>query len=742
MPSRTRIFLLTCAVALLAALPASAHAAAWVGHQSVPTVNGRTQQPAVAQIGVDDAGNAVLVTKVDKGPPQYAQLASRPVGGDWSAAQELGSIPSGTGGPSLAVDPAGNALIVFVNSDSTAPCTGVANACLHVVSRSPAGVVTTEALVANGGTAMFDPAVALDPRGTGDALIAWRITPTAGNNRMQAIQGTIGGAWPATGSNIGATTTSTISSPRAAIDGQGRPLVMYLQSVTGFNDVMSAATSARNTWIAPVSRANSSITGFSSLFLKTNRAGDIDAAWSGQDASGKLIQTMSWSDATGSFPAPAVTITTALTTHNLVGPRVETAADGEAVAVWMDDFTSTTSVRAVMAAVRSGGTWSSATPIDPNTVDPSGPATAIDAAGNVTAVWHNATTGTQRYAVHPHGGSFGGAQDGLPATLAPIAAADAAGHVHAAWALGSTAVDTAVFDQVAPTLGTVTVAPTDALTGVAVQFDGSATDTWSGPVTLHWDFGDGQSADGASVAHAFDSAGSFAPKLVATDAAGNTATVSSAVQVSPSPVIGKPGLARPIAGKTVNLEPVTGTVLVKVPGAGDFVPLTSPTQVIDGAIIDARKGRVRITIDNGRGGYDTAEFYGGVFRFTQPKVKPGQLWFANLYLYGGSFTGCPRAPRNPKIASASKRRAKKQQTQSVRHLWGTGHGAFRTVGRFSAATVRGTTWLTDDRCNGTLTKVATGKVGVRDFVLNKTVVITKGKSYFAQPKTAKAAKKR
>jgi hypothetical protein len=177
---------------------------------------------------------------------------------------------------------------------------------------------------------------------------------------------------------------------------------------------------------------------------------------------------------------------------------------------------------------------------------------------------------------------------------------------------------------------------------------------------------------------------------------------------------------------------------VKIPGSNQFVPLVAPTQIQNGVIIDARKGRVRITIDNGRGGLDTAEFYGGVFKFTQPKAKPGQTWFANLYLYGGSFKGCPAAPKSPKIATLSRTRAKKQgQGKSVRHLWGSGEGAFRTVGRYSSATVRGTTWLTDDRCNGTLTKVTAGKVGVRDFVRKKTIVIKKGKSYFAGPKLRK-----
>jgi hypothetical protein len=164
------------------------------------------------------------------------------------------------------------------------------------------------------------------------------------------------------------------------------------------------------------------------------------------------------------------------------------------------------------------------------------------------------------------------------------------------------------------------------------------------------------------------------------------------------------------------------------------VPLVTPAQIRTGSIIDARKGRVRITIDNGRGGLDTADFYAGIFKFTQPKGKAGQTWFADLYLYGGSFKGCPRAPRNPKVATLSAKKAKKPSpARSVRHLWGSGEGAFRTVGRFSSATVRGTTWLTDDRCNGTLTRVTSGKIGVRDFVKKRTIVVKAPKRYFAGP---------
>jgi len=223
-----------------------------------------------------------------------------------------------------------------------------------------------------------------------------------------------------------------------------------------------------------------------------------------------------------------------------------------------------------------------------------------------------------------------------------------------------------------------------------------------------------------------------APRVdaTATDRCTNQAGASFVASVGFAPIAGK--TFAPIAGKTFNAEPISGIVLVKGVHARRFVRLTKPSQLTIGAIIDARKGRVRITIDNGRGGFDTADFYEGVFKLTQPPVKKGRTWFADLFLYGGSFKGCPEAPKSPKLAALAKARS---PHRSIRHLWGSGHGAFRTVGRFSSATIRGTTWLTDDKCNGTLTKVTAGKVGVRDFVLKKTIVVKKGKSYFAKPRS-------
>jgi hypothetical protein len=46
--------------------------------------------------------------------------------------------------------------------------------------------------------------------------------------------------------------------------------------------------------------------------------------------------------------------------------------------------------------------------------------------------------------------------------------------------------------------------------------------------------------------------------------------------------------------------------------------------------------------------------------------------------------------------------------------------------------VRGTIWLTKERCDGTLTQVTRGVVSVRDLTARKTVTVRAGRSYLAR----------
>ena len=73
----------------------------------------------------------------------------------------------------------------------------------------------------------------------------------------------------------------------------------------------------------------------------------------------------------------------------------------------------------------------------------------------------------------------------------------------------------------------------------------------------------------------------------------------------------------------------------------------------------------------------------------------------------------------------------------MRQLWGVGKGKFRTKGKYAAASIRGTQWLTQDRCDGTLVRVTQGSVQVRDFVKGINRVVNAGSRYLAATRPPK-----
>ena len=165
-------------------------------------------------------------------------------------------------------------------------------------------------------------------------------------------------------------------------------------------------------------------------------------------------------------------------------------------------------------------------------------------------------------------------------------------------------------------------------------------------------------------------------------------------------------------------------MLVKLKGTTKFVPLDVTKGIPVGSEVDARNGHVTLTsIPKPARQPETAEFWDGIFKVTQ---KGGVTDLA----LSEKLTGCPKTKKKAK-QSLAEAAAKKPKT---RKLWGNGKGAFRTTGKYSAATVRGTEWLVQDTCTTTLTKVKVGVVSVNDFVKKKNILVKKGKSYTAKPK--------
>ncbi len=173
-----------------------------------------------------------------------------------------------------------------------------------------------------------------------------------------------------------------------------------------------------------------------------------------------------------------------------------------------------------------------------------------------------------------------------------------------------------------------------------------------------------------------------------------------AVVIAQSP---PPVALQPVLGHAVVVEPVSGRVLVQPASRGPFIVLKGARVLAVGSTIKATDGRVRLSVARDRAGHvSRAEFFRGQFEVADQTAK-----LTTLRLSGSSF----------RRACGKAQAASRGHGHPVRRLWGDGHGHFQTRGRYSAATVRGTRWLTEDRCDGTLTRVERGVVEVEDFTV-------------------------
>jgi CSLREA domain-containing protein len=174
----------------------------------------------------------------------------------------------------------------------------------------------------------------------------------------------------------------------------------------------------------------------------------------------------------------------------------------------------------------------------------------------------------------------------------------------------------------------------------------------------------------------------------------------------------QPQVPPPVAGETVNVFTKSGTVRVRLPGSDEYFDLNDVQQIPVGSTIDTTKGKVTFQA----AGKSKAWFYKGLFKFRQPHGKKPLTTL--------SLTGKLQCGGSGKATAAAKKKK--------RRLWGDGKGKFRTKGKHSAATVVGTKWFVEDRCNGTLTRVKRGVVKVRDFKKRKTITVRAPRSYFAK----------
>ncbi len=300
---------------------------------------------------------------------------------------------------------------------------------------------------------------------------------------------------------------------------------------------------------------------------------------------------------------------------------------------------------------------------------------------------------------------------------------------------------------------TWTTTPIDTTNG---QFDGASLDTVSCPSSSFCAAMDGfenvlmfngttwtapqQLETGASLHPGVACASSSF--CAAVDGGGN-AFIYGTASARPPPAT----VPAPVLGESVDASPISGVVLVKPPpgkslgATGDaaavskgqgFVPLTEARQIPTGSQVDALHGSLKLVTATGQvGKTQTATLTGGVFKVTQARTGLTK-GMADFSLVESAFQGAPSYGTCTAKHKASEATIASLSSKTLQLLKVSGHGKFKTTGRYASATVRGTIYTVADRCDGTLTHVIRDTVLVDDFVRHKTILLHAGQSYLAK----------
>lgn len=414
-----------------------------------------------------------------------------------------------------------------------------------------------------------DPQIAVDAQG--DATVVWEHHIDADVTVIYAAGLAVStGVWQAP---LALSDTShRYRAPRIAVNAAGDAVVAWTSGTgtadTANDSMIARRTGARGSWTGP------------------NRLGDADwvllSGWTSNPSVAIGAQqpaVVAWEGRRRAEPARLIRSWTSAgyaqtispdNGQDAMNPDVAEAPGGGAVAVWEQRVNATTST--VQAAVRApvSGLWQppqnidvgqdpqvatdargnativfadsggirvaqfpsgSMTPLPPETLPGSygggHPRLAVNGDGAAVVVW---TGNSVNAAVRPAGGtrwSMGAVSLNRPSSAA--VAINAFGDALSSWTDAPVGVPSRImiagYDGDGPQLDRLEM-PQDTHISVPVDFSVAALDVWSGVSSTVWRFGDGATAEGASVSHTYASGGVYPVTVTSTDSLGNSSRSS------------------------------------------------------------------------------------------------------------------------------------------------------------------------------------------------------------------------
>lgn len=505
--------------------PAASAEGPWVAPSDLAPL---ATYPGSPVVDVAPDGTAVTAYLRREGGFDRVFAAVRPPGGTYGAPVALSDPGVSAGGAQVAVDPQGNATVVWLRA-------GTVQARVR-----PAGGEFGVTTPLSGADAQA-PSVSAGPNG--GAVVGFTAGAVATAQRAYfAVKApgspTFASATPA--SPTTATVGGLFGRPKGAIDAAGNVAAIWQRNVmydiarwvmeTAYKPAGSATFPTAQT-SDPRTSTTTGNAGSSTYDVAMTPGGRAFAIWDYSDGTSEVQVADRAAGAPG-------------WTKDVVGPggsaKVAMADDGTVAVSWGNASKVVTSVRTT------GGDFSPAKSISGTAASDTTSAVALAPNGEGVVAW--ATQSGENYTMYsarrrPGAENFGEVIEVARGSAAvptlqyslPAIGVDDQGNgslVAIHQTSGPTTYGVRAFQyDVSPPVITAVSVPGIIGSGEAAGMTATASDRVGG-VTTTWDFGDGATASGDAVSHAYAAPGVFTVKVAATDAAGNRSETTRPIQVS------------------------------------------------------------------------------------------------------------------------------------------------------------------------------------------------------------------
>ena len=330
--------------------------------------------------------------------------------------------------------------------------------------------------------------------------------------------------------------------PELAVDGSGVVTVAWIDDSGVASHIETRTRPAGSSSFAPV-QTLSPASSPSAVDVASNATGRTVLLWSLRGIADPMLQVAIRRAGESSFGVPVDVSTTA---GNLRPPVVAIDDAGTVTVAWSEV---SDVARVWVATAPAGCAFGPRVQVDSGVGRTVVLSLSSSAAGAAVLAWiyrwdNDSDSRVARAAYRPAGGSFGAPIDLTEPVVGVFddeiaASVDGGGHAFVAWTRRTEAggylyrAYARILDGAAPVLDGVSV-PATGTAGASVAVSASATDVWSGPPAISWDFGDGGSGAGGSTSHVYAAAGTYVVRVTATDGAGNASSRTRTIVVGPA----------------------------------------------------------------------------------------------------------------------------------------------------------------------------------------------------------------